>query len=133
MLVILEAILLAVISFISLLILRRIYRFLFSRSELEPTKIPKPNLEHKSTIDVAEDVASYGMIAALVAKAGMAIASPGAFGAALMWLGLANVPLILTVGPVVGYFSAGAVAVLAGLKLYGKSKLRAQQNKPDKL
>ncbi|RZS41875.1 hypothetical protein EV673_0190 [Limnobacter thiooxidans] len=132
MLVILETLVLAAIALISFLILRRIYRFLFSRTEVEPTKIQMPKLEQKSTIDFVEDVASYGVIAALIAKAGMVIASPGIFGAALMWLGLANVPLILTVGPVVGYFSAGAVAVLAGLKLYGKHKLRTQRNKQDK-
>jgi hypothetical protein len=86
-------------------------------------------LDHKSAIDAAEDVASYGVIAALVAKAGVAIASPGAIGAALMWLGLANVPLLLTLGPIVLYFSAAAIAALAVLKLYGKRKLREQKSR----
>ena len=128
MLVILELLLLATLALLSFLLLRRIYRF-FVPIRTSPNRTADTMLDHKSAIDAAEDVASYGVIAALVAKAGVAIASPGAIGAALMWLGLANVPLLLTLGPIVLYFSAAAIAALAVLKLYGKRKLREQKSR----
>lgn len=129
MLLILEILLLAALAALAYMALRRIYRFLFSPVEPEISTDAKTKFDHKARIDVAEDLASYGAIAALVAKAGVAIASPGAIGAALMWLGVANVPLLLTVGPIIFYFTAVAIAILAALKLYGKKVIREQESK----
>ena len=129
MLIILEVLLLAALAVLAALVLRRILRLVFSSSGQQSKLKAKSSFDHKSATDAAEDVASYGTIAAIIAKVGIALASPGAIGTALMWLGLANVPLLLTIGPIILYFTGAAIATLAALKLYGKRELRKQQSR----
>jgi hypothetical protein len=96
-------------------ILRRILRFIFTRSQ--STK-PLPD----QLADVAEDVAAASRVAAALSTAAAFFAAPAGLLAIGAALGVVPTPFIIRILPVLGAFAFGAAALSALAKLFAKSR-----------